>query len=360
MIHHPRHTCSVVVLWGSCPLKNRVIQYTEKQMDYSLDLYTYRVSCMRDSAELTEVWLCLLDWQRMGRFHVSVLSDLGSVLSDSGSVLSDSGSVLSDLGSVLNDSGSVLIDSGSVLSDSGSVLSDLGSVLSDSGSVLSDSGSVLSDSGSVLSESGSVLSDSGSVLSDSGSVLSDSGSVLSDSGSVLSDSGSVLSDSGSVLSDSGSVLSDSGSVLSDSGSVLSDSGSVLSDSGSVLSDSGSVLSDSGSVMICSVMQAGHGPVAVISGEEDSASPLHHVNHGIITPCTLDAGPDAVVIGMTRIPVIENPQYFRHGHNCNKPSTCPPFIRTLQNAPQTKSRQLGSDGTVHILLVHEELRIVTKQ
>ncbi|CAB1419869.1 unnamed protein product [Pleuronectes platessa] len=63
-----------------------------------------------------------------------------------------------------------------------------------------------------------------------------------------------------------------------------------------------------------------GPVAVISGEEDSASPLHHVNHGIITPCTLDAGPDAVVIGMTRIPVVENPQYFRHGHNCNKPST----------------------------------------
>ncbi|KAL0155763.1 hypothetical protein M9458_050026, partial [Cirrhinus mrigala] len=50
-------------------------------------------------------------------------------------------------------------------------------------------------------------------------------------------------------------------------------------------------------------------------------PLHHVNHGIITPCTLDAGPDAVVIGMTRIPVIENPQYFRHGHNCNKPTTC---------------------------------------
>lgn len=63
-----------------------------------------------------------------------------------------------------------------------------------------------------------------------------------------------------------------------------------------------------------------GPVAVISGEEDSASPLHHVNHGIITPCTLDAGPDAVVIGMTRIPVVENPQYFRHGHNCNKPAT----------------------------------------
>ncbi|KAI4888800.1 hypothetical protein NFI96_006433 [Prochilodus magdalenae] len=44
MIHPPHHTCAVVVLWGSCPLKNRVIQYTEKQMDYSLDLYIYRVS----------------------------------------------------------------------------------------------------------------------------------------------------------------------------------------------------------------------------------------------------------------------------------------------------------------------------
>lgn len=73
-----------------------------------------------------------------------------------------------------------------------------------------------------------------------------------------------------------------------------------------------------SILLLSVIL---GPVAVISGEEDSASPLHHVNHGIISPCTLDAGPDAVVIGMTRIPVIENPQYFRHGHNCNKPTTC---------------------------------------
>ncbi|XP_060116061.1 NT-3 growth factor receptor isoform X3 [Heteronotia binoei] len=64
-----------------------------------------------------------------------------------------------------------------------------------------------------------------------------------------------------------------------------------------------------------------GPVAVISGEEDSASPLHHINHGITGPSSLDAGPDTVVIGMTRIPVIENPQYFRQGHNCHKPDTC---------------------------------------
>lgn len=64
-----------------------------------------------------------------------------------------------------------------------------------------------------------------------------------------------------------------------------------------------------------------GPVAVISGEEDSASPLHHINHGVTTPSSLDAGPDTVVIGMTRIPVIENPQYFRQGHNCHNPDTC---------------------------------------
>lgn len=73
---------------------------------------------------------------------------------------------------------------------------------------------------------------------------------------------------------------------------------------------------------------------MISGEEDSASPLHHVNHGIITPCTLDAGPDAVVIGMTRIPVVENPQYFRHGHNCNKPATRKSAVHRLAFVPRT--------------------------
>ncbi|OXB58847.1 hypothetical protein ASZ78_004769 [Callipepla squamata] len=71
---------------------------------------------------------------------------------------------------------------------------------------------------------------------------------------------------------------------------------------------------------CTWNDGDHGPVAVISGEEDSASPLHHINHGITTPSSLDAGPDTVVIGMTRIPVIENPQYFRQGHNCHKPDT----------------------------------------
>ncbi|XP_051797503.1 NT-3 growth factor receptor isoform X3 [Acanthochromis polyacanthus] len=88
------------------------------------------------------------------------------------------------------------------------------------------------------------------------------------------------------------------------------------------------------------------PVAVISGEEDSASPLHHVNHGIITPCTLDAGPDAVVIGMTRIPVVENPQYFRHGHNCNKPTT---LVQHIKRRDIILKRELGEGAFGKVFL-----------
>ncbi|KAM4619141.1 LOW QUALITY PROTEIN: NT-3 growth factor receptor-like [Polymixia lowei] len=89
-----------------------------------------------------------------------------------------------------------------------------------------------------------------------------------------------------------------------------------------------------------------GPVAVISGEEDSASPLHHVNHGIISPCTLDAGPDAVVIGMTRIPVIENPQYFRHGHNCTKPTT---YVQHIKRRDIILKRELGEGAFGKVFL-----------
>ncbi|XP_034052217.1 NT-3 growth factor receptor isoform X3 [Gymnodraco acuticeps] len=89
-----------------------------------------------------------------------------------------------------------------------------------------------------------------------------------------------------------------------------------------------------------------GPVAVISGEEDSASPLHHVNHGIISHCTLDGGPDAVVIGMTRIPVIENPQYFRHGHNCNKPAT---YVQHIKQRDIILKRELGEGAFGKVFL-----------
>ncbi|CAJ1057079.1 NT-3 growth factor receptor-like [Xyrichtys novacula] len=89
-----------------------------------------------------------------------------------------------------------------------------------------------------------------------------------------------------------------------------------------------------------------GPVAVISGEEDSASPLHHVNHGIISPCTLDGGADAVVIGMTRIPVIENPQYFRHVPNCNKPTT---YVQHIKRRDIVLKRELGEGAFGKVFL-----------
>ncbi|XP_015267375.1 PREDICTED: NT-3 growth factor receptor isoform X1 [Gekko japonicus] len=89
-----------------------------------------------------------------------------------------------------------------------------------------------------------------------------------------------------------------------------------------------------------------GPVAVISGEEDSASPLHHINHGITGPSSLDAGPDTVVIGMTRIPVIENPQYFRQGHNCHKPDT---YVQYIKRRDIILKRELGEGAFGKVFL-----------
>ncbi|XP_026565132.1 NT-3 growth factor receptor isoform X2 [Pseudonaja textilis] len=89
-----------------------------------------------------------------------------------------------------------------------------------------------------------------------------------------------------------------------------------------------------------------GPVAVISGEEDSASPLHHINHGITTPSSLDTGPDTVVIGMTRIPVIENPQYFRQGHNCHKPDT---YVQHIKRRDIILKRELGEGAFGKVFL-----------
>ncbi|KAI7813746.1 putative NT-3 growth factor receptor [Triplophysa rosa] len=80
--------------------------------------------------------------------------------------------------------------------------------------------------------------------------------------------------------------------------------------------------------------------------EDSASPLHHVNHGIVTPCSMDAGPDAVIIGMSRIPVIENPQYFRHGHNCNKPTT---YVQHIKRRDIVLKRELGEGAFGKVFL-----------
>lgn len=64
-----------------------------------------------------------------------------------------------------------------------------------------------------------------------------------------------------------------------------------------------------------------GPSSVISNDDDSASPLHHVSNGSNTPSSSEMGPDAVIIGMTKIPVIENPQYFRSTNSLLKTDTC---------------------------------------
>ncbi|XP_048418964.1 NT-3 growth factor receptor-like [Stegostoma tigrinum] len=90
-----------------------------------------------------------------------------------------------------------------------------------------------------------------------------------------------------------------------------------------------------------------GPVAVISGEEDSGSPLHHINHGIITPSSMDVGPDAVVIGMTRIPVIENPQYFRQAHSLGKyPET---HVQHIKRRDIVLKRELGEGAFGKVFL-----------
>ncbi|XP_028304479.1 NT-3 growth factor receptor-like isoform X2 [Gouania willdenowi] len=89
-----------------------------------------------------------------------------------------------------------------------------------------------------------------------------------------------------------------------------------------------------------------GTAAVMSGEDGSASPLHHVNHGIISPCSLDNGSEAVVIGMSRIPIIENPQYFRHGHNCNKPAT---YVQHIKQRDIVLKRELGEGAFGKVFL-----------
>ncbi|XP_064839903.1 NT-3 growth factor receptor-like [Oncorhynchus masou masou] len=99
-----------------------------------------------------------------------------------------------------------------------------------------------------------------------------------------------------------------------------------------------------------------GPVAAISGEEDSASPLHHVNHGIITPCTLNGEADEVVIGMTHIPVIEKPQYFRHGHDCNTPTT---YLQHIKRRDILLKRELGEGAFGKVFLAECYNLIPTK-
>lgn len=70
-----------------------------------------------------------------------------------------------------------------------------------------------------------------------------------------------------------------------------------------------------------LLHGSSGSSSVISNDDDSASPLHHVSNGNNTPSSSEMGPDAVIIGMTKIPVIENPQYFRNSGSMLKSDTC---------------------------------------
>ncbi|XP_059825803.1 neurotrophic tyrosine kinase, receptor, type 2a [Hypanus sabinus] len=89
-----------------------------------------------------------------------------------------------------------------------------------------------------------------------------------------------------------------------------------------------------------------GPSSVISTDDDSASPLHHVTNGSNTPSSSEGGPDAVVIGMTKIPVIENPQYFRNSHGLLKPDT---FVRNIKRHNIVLKRELGEGAFGKVFL-----------
>ncbi|XP_077571097.1 BDNF/NT-3 growth factors receptor-like isoform X2 [Stigmatopora nigra] len=89
-----------------------------------------------------------------------------------------------------------------------------------------------------------------------------------------------------------------------------------------------------------------GPSSVISNDDDSASPLHHVSNGSNTPSSSEIGPDAVIIGMTKIPVIENPQYFRSSNSMLKTDT---FVQHIKRHNIVLKRELGEGAFGKVFL-----------
>uniref|UniRef100_A0A4W3IZL1 Tyrosine-protein kinase receptor n=1 Tax=Callorhinchus milii TaxID=7868 RepID=A0A4W3IZL1_CALMI len=89
-----------------------------------------------------------------------------------------------------------------------------------------------------------------------------------------------------------------------------------------------------------------GPSSVISTDDDSASPLHHVTNGSNTPSSSEGGPDAVIIGMTKIPVIENPQYFRNSITMLKSDT---FVQHIKRHNIVLKRELGEGAFGKVFL-----------
>ncbi|GAA6072398.1 neurotrophic tyrosine kinase, receptor, type 2b, partial [Tachysurus ichikawai] len=86
--------------------------------------------------------------------------------------------------------------------------------------------------------------------------------------------------------------------------------------------------------------------SVISNDDDSASPLHHVSNGNNTPSSSEMGPDAVIIGMTKIPVIENPQYFRNPGSVLKSDT---FVQHIKRHNIVLRRELGEGAFGKVFL-----------
>uniref|UniRef100_A0A3B3ZEJ5 Tyrosine-protein kinase receptor n=1 Tax=Periophthalmus magnuspinnatus TaxID=409849 RepID=A0A3B3ZEJ5_9GOBI len=85
--------------------------------------------------------------------------------------------------------------------------------------------------------------------------------------------------------------------------------------------------------------------SVISNDDDSASPLHHVSNGNNTPSSSEMGPDAVIIGMTKIPVIENPQYFRNSGSILKSDT----VQHIKRHNIVLKRELGEGAFGKVFL-----------
>ncbi|MGH0150553.1 UNVERIFIED_CONTAM: hypothetical protein FKN15_048247 [Acipenser sinensis] len=89
-----------------------------------------------------------------------------------------------------------------------------------------------------------------------------------------------------------------------------------------------------------------GTSSVISNDDDSASPLHHVSNGSNTPSSSEMGSDAVIIGMTKIPVIENPQYFRSTNSMLKSDT---FVQHIKRHNIVLKRELGEGAFGKVFL-----------
>uniref|UniRef100_A0A8D0FXH6 Tyrosine-protein kinase receptor n=1 Tax=Strix occidentalis caurina TaxID=311401 RepID=A0A8D0FXH6_STROC len=89
-----------------------------------------------------------------------------------------------------------------------------------------------------------------------------------------------------------------------------------------------------------------GPSSVISNDDDSASPLHHISNGSNTPSSSEGGPDAVIIGMTKIPIIENPQYFGIAKSQLKPDN---FVQHIKRHNIVLKRELGEGAFGKVFL-----------